>query len=534
MEVVTHNASGKAIALGPTFDQTLVVGVTGSGKTMSIERSIYDHWKNGYQIIILTDQKKKLELAYMQFDKKHIRSKHKELLKQDMIEPESIPVDIYHPLTLNIPHHKIPETHFYSLSIQDLDRQEIALLLESVEAKTTADLIKEAIRTSKPEHNLWDFLEKISTLTQRKQESIGSYEVALPDKESFGLAGTSMGDVRNIDELIRIFKPFRTHPFLTEENSPHKLAWQKLFKNNHIKCFTTRYIHDKKLDTLITLMLINTLIKEKPPTTKILIVMDELKDFCGSDSKEPYIDFVAEFVAQKFNTLFRNNSITSLCGSQSFAGIHPKIIRSNAFTHSIIMFNDSPADLKAFINIYGYGKDEIYKIRNLRTGEAVIRGINMQEADIAMNPPFRSVPAPFPHCEPDMNYDTIYENNFPEHMTNYSELHKEIREYIDTNDTEHYEKTKEKSQKEIATKKEALAKRAEQRETSETRQIIKAAQKTGKPKDNNERINTIIINMVTQMKQGKKITQTDIAKATGISQPSVGTRIKKLREKGEI
>ncbi|MBI2667620.1 hypothetical protein HYX17_02510 [Candidatus Woesearchaeota archaeon] len=504
-------------------EQLLIIGQSGIGKTHAIERTIYSYWKEGFDILICSDVKGLMELGFMCFPDTIMKQYHRKRLNIQDNKPESVSIRILHPFTFEIPNIKIPETRFFSFPILSIDDSAFNLLIETSEDKSTRELLISARDSLKENEDLWSFMFNLSHLIERKTQLEGSYEFRMPDPENFALSGVSLGTIKNLDELVRIFNRFQRHMFLQESNSTLSLDWKKeIFSDTSIKIFSTRYIKDQKTKDFFVLMLLNQLVEHAHLSKKgILVVLDEIKDICPSDSTVQYSRILSNQIARHLNTNFRARKINSLSTSQSLAGLSKSLLRSNSFTKIIVMKISGETDLDTLRKVYGYNNDDIQFILDLERNQFYIIGGGL---GVENEIPLRFCFSPFPHCEAGYKFDKFYEKFFPEKMINYSSLKRQMNEKKQKSINYFMQIARNKVKRRIE------ARRKIQEEKTKSENIKEELQKIKQEKVSEKRIELEKRNLDILKDSEAGLSQSKIAQKYKISQPMVFNILRKLKE----
>lgn len=506
------------------FKQILIVAGTGMGKTHAIERAIYNYLENGFIVIAISDVKDLLELGFIGMPTEIIADYHMDNLYKQNLEPKKAKIKLFHPLTSNIPSKRIPNTRFFSFSINALSEKELTFLIEDTDDKTTRELLLSALAHQKKNDSLWDYLLRVESLIQRKIKYSGSGESKIPDRDNFCLSGVSVGSLKNLDELARIYHRFQDHMILMPDTCAFNLDIEKeLFQNpEEVKIFTMRYIKkDQKLKDFITLMLINQIV-EKAENSRypLLLIFDEIKDLIPSAGRVGYKEILANSLSHHLNTSFRANKITTISASQSFAGISKSLLKSNAFNHTMIGKIDGEVDIQNLKQIYNYDKEIIETIQGLKENEFLIRGVPELPINSQFSP-FHALFSPFPHREPYMKFDSYFKRFFPNQMVNYNYLKKEINrmkkgfiEFAMKNKIEKIKRTEEE-------KREAEKEKEDKKIMIEKIKEMTKREKLSK-KEERERRNK----QIWELKED--YSQKDLADRFGLTQPMINTILKKF------
>ena len=504
-------------------NQTLIVASSGWGKSLAIERAIYSHLKNNFNVICITDSKDLLEMGFLGMPTEIIVDYHRKTLQNQNLKKESAKTQIFHPLSFNLPKHKLPEMRLFTFPISAISDSEIRFLLEDPENKIMREIFLQALDDLKETDSLWDFVFKIESLTERKTNSKNQ---PLPDAERFGLSAVASGNLKNLDEISRIFSLYQTNLFLMPKDFELNLnIEEELFKNQDtIKIFSTKYIKDEKTKAFLILILLNQIIQHSNKSKfPILLVFDELKDLCPN-SRVGFKGVLANEISRMFNTSFRNRNISSISSSQSFSGLHRSLLRLNCFSTVFIGFLNSPTDLLDLRQIYGFNNDAINTIQNLTFGEFLIQGIGLPISE-QIDMPFSSLLSPYPHKQPNMDFDNLSAKFFPERMKSYSDLINKMKtlkeQYIKKNMD--IKLSKIKAEEETKIKQQETKKNVE--ELQKQVQELTQEKKTSK-KEIIEKRNAEIISLY----QTGKYSQSDLAKRFNLAQSMINFIVSKTKK----
>ena len=504
-------------------NQSLIVASSGFGKSIAIERAIYNHLKNGFNVICVTDSKDLLEMGFLGMPTSIIADYHKKALQNQNLKQSTAKILIYHPFSFNIVRHKIPEMRIFTFPISAISDSEIRFLLEDSENRIMREIFLQALDDLKETDSLYDFIFKIESLTERKTNS---KDQPLPDAERFGLSAVASGNLKHLDEISRIFSLYQTNLFLMQKDFELNLNIEKeLFENQDtIKIFTTKYIKDEKTKALVILLLINQIIQHSNKSKfPILLVFDELKDLVPN-SRVSFKGILANEISRMFNTSFRNRNISSISSSQSFSGLHRSLLRLNCFSTVYLGFLNSPTDLLDLRQIYGFNNDAINTVQNLTFGEFLIQGIGLPISE-QIDMPFKSLVSPFPRKEPNMDFDNLFSRYYPERMKSYSELISKMKtlkeQYIKKNMG--IKLSKIKAEEETKIKQQEAKKNVEelQKQVRELTQEKKTSKKEIIEKRNAE---------IISLYQTGQYSQSDLAKSFNLAQSMINFIVSKTKK----
>ena len=129
MEVVQTSDGNEIRIIKENPEQILVLGTSGHGKSIFIEKLIEAHHDAGYIVVSLVDIKDEMELCYACMtpkEKYHLRQ-----MDRFGIKPSSKKIKIFSPFTFSIPKGNLPPINFFTIPIKTLRREELSMLCET-------------------------------------------------------------------------------------------------------------------------------------------------------------------------------------------------------------------------------------------------------------------------------------------------------------------------------------------------------------------------------------------------------------------
>lgn len=523
VRIIKHQNNDFIVLTKQNF-QGLICSESGCGKTLAIERFMYNMIKEKCLVIVINDQKNLSELAFCQFSEKYMSRFHKQQLNRYKLTPERIPVKIYHPFSFSIPKHKIPEMKICTISIMDLQDSEYLFLLESDVDKTNLDILKNAQAKMKKTDTWYEYADLINQEATKMEKKIGKDTFFLRDNSTFGFKNVASGNIKNIGSLYGTFYRFKQHYFLQSEDHWMNIDWNEFFDNpNEIKFISTRYINDEKIKNFFQLYILNSIVRKRELCKyRILVVMDELKDLSPHTDKRGFKQVLSTQISRHLNTNFRSNNISSISTSQTICGLDKTLLANNVFTFLLIGKIIGSKDKELLREIYQFEKDELQQIHNMPKNRFTSIGLEYGNSEsLIVRGGFAAIFPPHVHCEPGYRYDYIFAQEFPDKMINYSDIIKRMQEEMkvkekqiaEENKTflhELREKHEEKKTKKTESKAEEKLKNIRQRQKEEIKQ-------------RNQRI---------YEKYLSGMTQANIGKEYGITQNIVSRIIREVAKDG--
>jgi len=436
--------------------QILILGKSGSGKSLASEFLTYQLWKAGYIVFVIADPKDELEYAYSMF--KPEAYYHLDKLKREGQQPQAMKVKLYHPFTFNIPKERyLPEINFFTFSVKDLGRKEWGMLAESEWDSDTISLLINACDEITNEDGLFGLTHAIRDMVKGKKER----GKLVADYSNWGL-DTPTGTKKSLPELARYIKPFKNDYFLCKDNSPNKLNWKEIMKDQqHYHVFVNKWIKDEKIKSFSILTLLNQIIKYREYTKHpICIVIPEIRKLCPF-KPEGFMAFLAKSIKEALTTIrSQGRGMSSILDSQVYEDIDEDVIDS--ITETFIGQLAGIRDIEKLAKARNWKRETREKVANMGKRNCYLR--MGYEGDGGFIIPFP------PHChkEQEYNFFDMYHKHcgdnpelYPERR--YADLVKEMEKMFKDEE----DKIRKKIEKEIAERKaeeERKQKEAEERQ----------------------------------------------------------------------
>lgn len=310
----------------PAF-QIGLYGVSGHGKGMA-EEGLIEEWKRTTDgiVIVLADPKDEAEFSFVNFPAKE--KYHIQQLKKDGIETNSYPIKLYHPFTFNIPKMYLPNIDFYTFVLKDLNREDWAILSETKSDSATIRLLNRAGSELKKDEGIFMFMQNVKDMTSTKK----SKKRKMGKAKNFYLEEPA-GTAKSISEINALLYPFQNNYFLSNENCPIKLDYDKILLNPepyHI--FLSMWLGDLKLKEFCVLHLLNGFISaiqrlsNKQQLKKpVLFVIPEIRLLCPL-RPEGYKEHLTEAIGDALNTVRSvGRGVSLIFDSQNWSGTDERI-----------------------------------------------------------------------------------------------------------------------------------------------------------------------------------------------------------------
>ena len=416
-------------------------GSTGSGKTVGTERRIQNKIDKGW-LIALIDNKEKLETAYSQFpveEQYHLKLLEKqgesfEQLKQKALEGNTKaermlanyvkPVKVYHPFTYArdekngkylIGSGKIPETHFLTIPITDIDDDLMYFLFEKdFDQNKSFEILQEAIQNLKPHEGIYDLMRIVSELVKKKTKTVAGQEIIMPDKDNWGLESGAAGTTQQREDISLLFKPFQRHGFLSERKNSLNIDFRELLQDTeHIHVLSTRYLKgNKKLRMFVKFWWMKQILElaEKISHPPILFGYPEAQ--LGIPRKpEGFMKVSSRYFKEKAQTI-RVSGVDIQADTQTIHAVHTDVKE----LFNVAMFgNIGTQDIDEIKKVFQMSKYDLDDLKVLPKGKFFLYG-KTDRGEVPIKMPTHA------HAEEGDVYDEHFRRVYPNRMRNYHEL----------------------------------------------------------------------------------------------------------------
>lgn len=400
---------------------TLIVGASGCGKSMTMEAFANFYYENGYTIISVTDTKDNLEVAFSMF--KPIEDYHLKFNEMCQIPIKSMPTKIYHPITFNIPNKKLPDINFYGFPMRFITRNQLKFIIESEQETDAMRILNYEINNMKPNqglHHLIYYLEKKATKNQTNKRDL--------NPNSFFTKAGQGGTQKTVSQIITYFRPFIKDYFLLPNNNENNIDLKSIINDQeHYHVFTTKYIQDPKLKSLVINILIEQILLHAEEYAKhpICIILEEMK-YLTPDKPEGYTTYLSNTI-RNFYSISRSKGrgFASIGTTQEYFRLHPDII--NSMSQILIGEMSGFKEIERIHKALSLTSTEMSKIKALSRGKYLTDGILTEDGNKGrFEDEFRTHLPFHRHAEIDYKFEEHYKKEYPEKMRRYDELLKNI------------------------------------------------------------------------------------------------------------
>lgn len=440
----------------------LIAGTSGSGKSITTERLMWDYYRKKYTVIVITEKMDyEFESAFAMFP---VESKyHLEILEAMGINPYPKEktkrlVKLYHPFTFNLPDVKLPPINFFTFSLKRLtDPSLISILYGGIDAGADAITVRDSLNTIKnlkDTEDIWDFiLESKKRIDSNKEKD----SLNLDYNPTETLIPISMaGDKKTVNKIHDGILPFREDYMLMPEKSKYNINMIKILNDNsHYHIFSTKWIKSPRLKFFVYITILEQIkqaIASDMVEKQILLVYEEIKSLLPVNSDISYEKQLAS-VLMKINLAIRMKG-TVIGTTQSYYGTNKQFRDS---CNEQFLFRLSQEDREKFIHRSNLKQIQVDVLGTLRTGHFTSLGNLLQ----FKTSKYTSNVAPYAHSEQNERFIDKFSKVYPELLTDYTALKLEMlnhRSKAEEKVAKYVSDLKEKDRKEKAEKKAKLDK----------------------------------------------------------------------------
>lgn len=403
----------------------LVIGKTGSGKTVLANNLASDLFSKGYSVIYVTEkQGNELDNANCIFQA--YMNYHINKLKKHKIEPSIRKVLFYHPITLEkdykdryiFPFNKagIPY-QLYSFSLNNIRESSYCALLS---ADKDMQVIRICLKNSKMlqnNENLWDFLNKVH-LDINKKENKFFY-----DPERFNIPTKSLGDKRDSAHIIDSFSAFKQIMVLQMQDSKYNIDMANLLNDNeNFHFFSLKYIKNERIRYFIIIQLLEEIanaLDSGVVKNPVCIVLEEIKILLPDETQVTYEKELAKLILK---LLARIRTKAYVIGTTQDYYATNRDVRG-AFNCRLIG-KISSEDRARMIKYEQFPTNVIKTINSLGTGQFVLWEWSLDTEDAEKID--ADVP-PFANAEQGEDFLKKYKQYYPDKLKDYKQ---ELDEFI--------------------------------------------------------------------------------------------------------
>lgn len=508
----------------------LLIGTTRfARKTTWIMRIIYAFYNMGYKIVVPFDVKGSREVAHCQFPPK--RKWHIKKVQEQEEEPFTLPCEVWHPVTKYIPNIKMPEVKFYTSSIKSLGERELAFISGVLDPDNfTVRLMRDAINDLSSNEGFYDFIHRADELINENTKTYKALTVQKPNPKNFWLREATMGGKTNIKELGSHFRLFGDKydilPIFMEDNFDMNIDWLKLLNDQKTVSLFTNFLipaQQEKLKDYINFhpisqmfdTIMNNQEKIKHP---ILFVLDEIRYMIPKNPKG--YQFIFASTMKDFFSIIAGmgQGVSSVSGSQTWFDVSEEVM--NSFSKTFWGKLESAKEYERIGKALSLSSTQKTNLKLIEDGDWIPRGDEDSMAKESLCPPF-ALP------DKEWKYEDFYRKQFPDKLTNYSDVRNRIQKIVIEMEKKAKDKSFARMEKEIDDYKKKLKfKESQNAKTTKLEgELIKHKEKLNvKKEERNNRIKEFIIKY-------PEMSNREIAQTVGVSHPTVSTIRKELMEK---
>lgn len=415
----------------------LVVGGSGSGKSVFANVASVDIAESSDRTIIYITEKKTEELANAFHVFEPEMEYHLRLLQLQKQNKKTHLAKIYHPCTLfanskGQPYKlKIPEINWYAYPVKALSEFFFRSIL-ATDSEIAIDTCLDICNDLSDEATLWDFLH---ILNQRINE-----ESEVVDKLTL-LTEQSAGDKRTVRNVSMAFKNFFDDYFLHPNNSPYLLDFVKLCNDSeHIHHFTSKWINSnvrKAVNIIEILVNIDKALASGKVKKQLVLVLEEIKILFPPKNIPRYLQQLVNLIWELL-TRIRTKAMV-IATSQSIFSLDPEIITS---FQAIFIGKIDKNDYRRLRKDYGFTENELVRIRKLKTGEFVWWETE-DNSEEKIGATFKVDVPTFANHEQGQDFFSKFLETFPEKCSTNTQFYKEFKAYRN----DHYKRRKEANAK---------------------------------------------------------------------------------------
>lgn len=402
--------------------QILFSGMSGSGKSVHLERWIANLIKEGYTVIVITEKENhEFESAFAMFP---VKSKyHLDILNAKGIKPMEKDklrdfVRIYHPFTFNIPDTPLPTMQFYTLPIKGISEQGFSSLLVGSEDSKRVRQCYSASKILSDRENLWDFLERVCTKDEDRKEKKFNY-----NRREMLIQIPTSKDKADISEAKESFMPFREDFYLHSSHSKYNLKMEKIINDNkRLHIFSKKWITDKRQKFFINITLLEEIercISAGIAKNPIAVVIEEIMQQLPPKPASERLSYEKSYITSLVRILLTIRQAGMVMITTQKYSETVRQIRSACNLKMI--GKTSMEDKHKFLEDFNFKTAQIDLISSLNVGEFVIADDILKGDRLR----YKAIPPPFAHCDNE-NFIKRYSEEYPDMLKDYKPLKTEM------------------------------------------------------------------------------------------------------------
>jgi GTPase SAR1 family protein len=393
----------------------LVVGSSGSGKSVFANSMVNELVENGYTAIYITEKEAdELANAFHCFEPS--MGYHVNMLREQRQEAKVRPVKIYHPWTFGIPYKKkLPNIKWFTYDLKQVSRAGFRSIISS-ESPMVIDVCMDLASSISEDATIYDFLWKLylNINNEESQQKLSRDDMFLPSE--------SPGSRTTLKNVKLAFKTFVDNYFLEPYNSDMHLNYVDMCNDSeHIHHLTHKWIkNDKaKLFSIIEFLEgINRAISSGLVKKQIVLVFEEIKILFPSGQLEPYQEQLLDLIYKMFSRI-RTHAFV-IATSQSYFDLNRKVV--GLFPYKFIGRIDK-RDIGGLIKLYQIKSFEQYKLYSLKIGEFLLWESNEFNEDEQFSYKIIVDVPPFANHEQGSDFFTKYASEYPDYVSNSVEIY---------------------------------------------------------------------------------------------------------------
>lgn len=438
-------------------EMILWVGKTGSGKSVSCNQAAHKLKNNGYTVLYVSEKPgAEFDNAFCMFPQED--EVMLEILKRRNITP--LPKEdclksakLYHPYTFNIPTEKIPPIKFFTFPLDSLEDESIAALFDGDMKLQSFKAVKAGINELSQEEGVFDLIQNIG-------EKITDEDEDTPAIDEFFQELPMEGTINTRKAITSAFRGFLDHFFLAPSEGALNLDMLEILNDNkHMHFFSTKWITDKKLKVIFTIMLlrrIQTALSTGKVKHKVCIVLEEIKVLLPAENGQEFEKVLSSVIATLLSTI-RTYAYVMATTQVYFAT--EKSFRNSCTEKFFGKLAEE--DKEGLIKNHNFTMAKIAELNKLRKPGLFIRwdDLNTDEIPIISCPP-----PPFAIQQEGENFFQKFKVMYPGLLESYKDLKASMKESFEAQRARAKERYEQKFQKRKQDEEDAVALKEEKKE----------------------------------------------------------------------
>lgn len=357
-------------------DQIIIIGSSGSGKSIGIESVCECARTEGYTVVVLTE-KKGDEFVVGEAGLKPVDEGHLGLLKnfdggKGLFVPRGYPVRFYHPFVFKNkdfdPKKFFLPVEFFTFGINNLHEDSLTALFGKDEDKVITRLVTDILNKLGDGDNLFDLIRLINDACADEKD----FKSVASSRTFWTVPRSSLGSSSILNQAYQSFGLFKSYFFLQNGFFDLNLDMRNvLFDKDSYHVFSVAWVRDKRVKYFVILELlcmIQDFLGKNKGKVKLCLVFDEIKSYLPSNRLVSYMEVLADKLRELLDTVRRMGCMT-VSATQSYFGT------CNEFRDSCnvkILMSLNPKDLKTLKKDFDFTSDTMRIIEGLKCGEYVL------------------------------------------------------------------------------------------------------------------------------------------------------------------